>query len=416
MGAKEIFPMRQIRSLFLGIGAAYVSCALILGGPRYEKQETNFTQHYELGLKAMREGNLDVAERELRLVVVNQPSDVGARVNLGVVYMRRFEWKQALIQLEVAERLAPQVAGIRLNVGLAYYRQGLYDKAVPPFESVVRDEPGSVQAHRLLGLCYLFVARYKESAEILKAVWSESLSDPSYLYALAVAADQAKNQALAEKALTGLLAMSTSESGDRRAAPLIDLLIGKAYMQRDDYVQAMIELQKALALDPRLPMLHYHLGLVYRHDALLPEARAEFLADLAIEPQVADAVDQLGEVEYSLGDIPSSRKHLEQAVRLNPRLGTAWFYLAKIYLKNAQYDAALTALGNAAAVDDKSTNVHYLRAQTLKQMGRPKEAAAEFATVKRLEQQTTSRLEKELNGGYRDPQLQVEPQPHSPPQ
>jgi len=167
----------------------------------------------------------------------------------------------------------------------------------------------------------------------------------------------------------------------------------------------LIELKKAVALDPRLPMLHYHLGMVYRHNGMLPEAKAEFLADLAIEPRVAEALDQLGEVEYSLGDIASSRKDLYQAIQFNPRLGTAWFYLAKIHLKDAKYDAALAALSKAAAVDDKSTNVHYLRAQVLKQMGRQKEAAAEFATVKRLEQETTSRLEKEINGGYRDPEL-----------
>ncbi len=368
-------------------------------------QEASLSQHYEQGLKAMQDGKLDEAERQLRLVVAQQPSDVQARVNLGVVYMRRSEWQRALVELEAAEHLAPQVAGIRLNLGLVFYREGLYGKAIPAFESVIRDEPGSVQARRLLGLCYLFVERYKESADLLGAVWAESQSDPSYVYALAVAADRAGLQSLAQKAFTQLLTMSKSETGDRRAAPMIGLMIGKAYIQRDDYEQALIELKKAVALDPRLPMLHYHLGMVYRHNGMLPEAKAEFLADLAIEPRVAEALDQLGEVEYSLGDIASSRKDLYQAIQLNPRLGTAWFYLAKIHLKDAKYDAALAALSKAAAVDDKSTNVHYLRAQVLKQMGRQKEAAAEFATVKRLEQETTSRLEKEINGGYRDPEL-----------
>lgn len=398
--------MHDQKKLLVRLGIAYLCLATVSDSSGYGKQEVTLRKHYEQGLNAMKDGNLDEAERELRLVVSAQPSDVEARVNLGVVYMRRSDWKQALAQLEAAERLAPKVAGIRLNIGLIFYREGLYENATAPFESVVRDDPGSLQARRLLGLCYLFVERYKESANMLSGVWSESQNDPSYVYALAVAADHAQDKTLSEKALTQLMAMSTRETGDRHAAPLVELLMGKAYMQRDDYAQALIELKKALALDPKLPMLHYHLGLVYRHDAMLPEAKAEFLADLAIEPGVADAMDQLGEVEFGLADIASSRKHLEQAVHVNPRLGTAWFYLAKIYLQGAQYNAALAALDKAAAVDDKSTNVHYLRAQVLKQMGRQKEAATEFATVKRLELEKTSRLQNELNGAYRDPDVQ----------
>ncbi len=371
-------------------------------------QEVPSNQYYEQGLRAMQQGNLDEAERELRLAVTRQPSNVEARVNLGVVYMRRSDWKQAQTQLEAAERLAPNVAGIRLNIGLLFYRQGLYRGAIVPFESVVRDEPGSVQARRLLGLCYLFVERYKESAALLGAVWKESQSDPSYLYALAVAAGQAGDKPTEENALARLLAMSNGDggTGDSRAEPLVHLLIGKAYLQRDDYPDALIELQKALTLNPRLPMLHYHLGLVYRHQNQLPNAKAEFLTDLASEPRGAYANDQLGEVEFDLGESAAAQRHLEEAVRLDPHLGTAWFYLAKIHLKAHELDAALKALDSAAAVDARSTNVHYLRAQVLRQMGRAKEAEIERAAVERLEQETASRLELELKGGYRDPELQ----------
>jgi tetratricopeptide (TPR) repeat protein len=103
--------------------------------------------------------------------------------------------------------------------------------------------------------------------------------------------------------------------------------------------------------------------------------------------------------------LDAAGNHLKEAVRLDSRLGTAWFYLAKIYLKTREFGEALKALDRAQAVDDKSTNVHYLRAQVLRQMGRPGDAAAELAIVKRLEQETASRLEQELKGGYRDPEL-----------
>jgi len=43
------------------------------------------------------------------------------------------------------------------------------------------------------------------------------------------------------------------------------------------------------------------------------------------------------------------------------------------------------------------------------QLGRKEEAQAEFAAVRRLQQETTDKLEQEISGGkYRDPQIGAE--------
>ena len=84
-------------------------------------------------------------------MLAQDPRAAGAYANLGVIYMRRKQWPQALEMLRKAEHLAPEIPGIRLNVGLAYYRQNNFRAAVTPFESVVHDAPDSYQARYLLG-------------------------------------------------------------------------------------------------------------------------------------------------------------------------------------------------------------------------------------------------------------------------
>ena len=180
------------------------------------------------------------------------PSDVGALVNLGVVEMRRRNWKQALAYLRQAEKLAPQVPGIRLNIGLAYYREGDYKSAIPPFESVLRDQPQSTQARHLLGLCYFFGERYADAARTLEPLWPASQNDLSYLYVLSVAAGNAGRHDLEEKALARLLEVSNDTPG----LPFVDgkeLPLAKPGGSGDCRIGSRRAGRRQTALRPLLP-------------------------------------------------------------------------------------------------------------------------------------------------------------------
>jgi len=145
-------------------------------------------QLFHQGETALKNNNLDLAERSFRGVLAQDPQAAGAYANLGVIAMRRKQWLQALEMLHKAEHLAPQLAGIRLNIGLAYYRQNNFRAAIAPFESVVRDAPNSYQARYLLGLCYFFTERYSDAASMLEPLWPQASNQLNYLYVLGIAA------------------------------------------------------------------------------------------------------------------------------------------------------------------------------------------------------------------------------------
>jgi len=349
----------------------------------------------------MRAGAWAIAEKKFLEIVATTPQDVGAHANLGVVYMREKKWKRALEELHAAEKLAPQIPGIRLDIGLVYYRQGEYHKAIAPLESVIRDQPDSVQARHLVGICYLSDERYADATAVLEPLWASSNTDLSYLYVLAVAAGKADRHDLEERALARLLEVGQN-------SPVLHLMMGKAYLNRGTDDLALGELQKAAEGDPKLPMVHYNLGIIYKRGHEYEKAKAEFLKDIAIEPDVAYNYDELGNVYLVLEQNPEAKKYFEQALQRNSRLPTSWYGLAKIARAEKHYAEALKALDAADALDAKSASVHYMRAQILRLLGRKEEAQKEFA-VARLEQETTDKLEQEISGGkYRDPQIGVE--------
>jgi Flp pilus assembly protein TadD len=361
-----------------------------------QSTETQVREAYQAGEKALKQGALANAKRSFLRVLELVPSDVGARANLGVVFMREKNWPQALEYLSQAEKLAPQVTGIRLNIGLAHYKQDEYAAAIPQFESVLRDDSASLQARRLLGLCYLFEERYAEAASTLEPLWPVSDSDLSYLYSFAVAAGQGGRPDWEERALTKLMEVG-------KDSPIVHLLLGKAHLAHGDYESAMTELQAAATGDEKLPLLHYNLGLVYRHNGDREKARAEFLRDCELEPAVAFNYDQLGLLSSLDGDDREAESYYVKAVQRDHRLGTSWFGLAKIYRQEKRYSEALKALSEAETLDPRSASVHYLRAQVLAALGRSNESHNEMATVQRLKKETVDKLEQEISGStYRD--------------
>lgn len=107
------------------------------GAASSPRQIADPQQLFEQGEAALKSDDLGKAEHDFRAVIALNPQVAGAYANLGVVYMRRKDWPQALAMLKKAEHLAPKVSGIRLNIGLVYYRQNDFAKAIPPFESVL---------------------------------------------------------------------------------------------------------------------------------------------------------------------------------------------------------------------------------------------------------------------------------------
>lgn len=369
-----------------------------------QSTETQVREAYQAGETALKNGDLANAKKSFLRVLELVPRDVGARVNLGVVFMREQNWPRALEYLSQAEKIAPQVTGIRLNIGLAHYKQGEYAAAIPPFELVLREDAGSVQARRLLGLCYLFEERYADAATTLEPLWPVSNSDLSYLYSFAVAAGQGGRPEWEERALTRLMEIGKN-------SPLVHLLLGKAHLAHGDYESALVELEAAEKGDAQLPLLHYNLGLVYRHNGDEERARAEFLRDCALEPAVAFNYDQLGLLASREGRDREAERYFADAVKLDRGLGTSWFGLAKIYRQQKRYPEALKALSEAEALDPRSASVHYLRAQILAALGRENESHSEMATVQRLKKETVDKLEQEISGStYRDRDIAIDHQ------
>ena len=398
--------------LIVVVGLIAVTAAPLAGEQALQKQHSGTAsppnadpgQLFKQGEIALKKNDLDQAERSFRGVLALDPQAAGAYANLGVIYMRRKQWQHALEMLHQAEHLAPGVAGVRLNIGLVYYRQNDFRSAIPSFESVVRDAPDSFQARYLLGLCYFFTERYAEAASTLEPLWPQASSQFNYLYVLDIAAGKAQRGDLELRAQSRLVEIG-------QGSPELHLVIGKAHINREEYDDAIAELNQAAKAAPKLPFVHFYLGWAYLNKQDLDHAKAEFLRDIALEPDVAYDYDQLGVVDYLQQHDEDAEKNLRHALKLDPHLTSSHFQLARVYQREGKYAEALIQIDAAGESDPISCNVHYIRGQLLQRLGRSEEAKAEMELTTRMMNEQRGKRQKELYGSpLPNPELTQEPQ------
>ena len=103
---------------------------------------------------------------------------------------------------------------------------------------MVRDAPDSYQARYLLGLCYFFTERYADATSMLEPLWPQASNQLNYLYVLGIAAGKSARPDLEQRAFGGLV--KTGQD-----SPELHLLLGKAHINREEYDEAIKELELA---------------------------------------------------------------------------------------------------------------------------------------------------------------------------
>jgi tetratricopeptide (TPR) repeat protein len=359
---------------------------------------------FAAGRDALRDGDLNAAEKAFRRVLTVDPRSAAAYANLGVIAMRRKEWDRALEHLNKAEHLDPKMAGIRLNIGITEFRRANYGAAIAPLSSVVRDQPDSSQARYLLGLCQVFLERYPDAVTTLQPLWAGRSGDVMYLYVLGIAAHNAGNDALDQQALSRLI-----EVGGDSAE--LHFILGKSYLNRHEENAALPELNRAVASNPNLPFAHFTLGVAHARlgddDDL---AEREFRKDIAIEPDLADNYAQLGFLYTRAQKFSESERAFTEALRRDPRMAAARLGLAQLYFKQERFAEALREADAALQLLPESQNVHYLRGRILTRLGRPVEARTELAAAQKAMDQSLGKAREDLEEkAVPSPELTHEP-------
>jgi tetratricopeptide (TPR) repeat protein len=332
---------------------------------------------FENAVRALAAGNTEAAERGFQAVLRQEPRNIAALSNLGVIYSRTSRADQAIAMYKRALEVSPEDKAILLNLGLVYLRQEDHAKALPLFSRVVQIDPQHMQARQLLAVCRAYLGQLEPAIRDLEVLHAAAPQDDGILFLLGFAYLKNHDPEKAKAVFQQMFEAAGPVKGQ--------FLIGRANYEAAMFPEAEESYREVLRLDPRFPGVHLELGRVYICQRKTDDAVQELQLVLKDNPTDGDANYFLGGLLVQEGRFTEGIPYLERAKLAKPDFWAPYFYLGKAKLQLARPVEAVPLLQRAAALNPgDEISVYYQLGKALEACGRRGEARTALARVRDL--------------------------------
>lgn len=164
--------------------------------------------------KNFQQGNYKAAEKQYQQILAEDPNNLDALSNLGVVYVRTGNLPSAESALKKAVGIAPDNDFLLTTLGIVEYRQSKFDDAIADLTNAVAINPKNATAHNYLGIAASQKGRQKEAEkEILEALANNpDDGDAHFNLAVILVTTQPGSKELARKHYARATALGTQRS------------------------------------------------------------------------------------------------------------------------------------------------------------------------------------------------------------
>jgi tetratricopeptide (TPR) repeat protein len=281
-------------------------------------------------------GDVDGAIREYRAYLKQSPDNVIARSNLGAALAKSGRYEEAVVEYEHALAKDPANVPVRMNLALAYYKTAQIATAAQQLTEVVAKQPSNRQAVVLLADCHLQLGDYKKVIDLLAPLEKQSPDDKTLVYLLGTAYIR-DNQPERGQVLVNRI-LRDGDSAEAR------LLLGTTKMNASEFAEALVDLQKAVELNPKLPDVYSFYGLALLATGDMAGAADAFHKELTSNPNDFVSNLQLGVVLKQDQHFDEARAFFDRALRVRPGDPGVRYQLATLDLMSGKIEAACSQL------------------------------------------------------------------------
>lgn len=310
-----------------------------------------------------------------RELVQKNPADVGARVQLGSIYLSAEQLSHAEEQFMAAYQLAPNRAYVHLGLGQLNAKKNKWIQAEKEFETAIRLAPSDVAV--LSSYADFMVARHqtqKALARVQQFVDSYPNNAQGHLILAALQYDS-KNASAAQAEFER--AVQIDPKNIQGYVKLAE------FYQREHKTDAAIgQYQNALELQPKSAALITMLGNLYLEKNDLETARQYYARALEADPNFAVANANMAWVNAQEGkDLDIALGMAQKAKSVMPEAPSISDTLAWVMYKKGNYSGAIPLLQDCVKKSPDSAMYHYhlglaLMAAGKKEAGRTQLQAA----------------------------------------
>ena len=266
---------------------------------------------------------------------LNQASSLAARGHLD----------PAMALLDILAQKLPEQPGVERLRGEIFYQKQMLGEADAAFAKALQQDPEDREAMEMRGVTLYRLARPAEAIPLLERAnrtVSSANVDPEYVLGLCYM--DVKRYDDARHAFA-------AQFGFAPDSPAAYVTTARLLLRREFTDEARAFVNKALTIDPKLPMAH----------------------------------QLLGEIALARADLPTAIRELEMEEKLNPLDGSLYEHLGDAYVRNAQYEQARRVLNRAILLQPNDTGPYILLGEALTRMGNPAEAVHYLAHAEQMD-------------------------------
>ena len=165
------------------------------------------------------------------------------------------------------------------------------------------------------------------------------------------------------------------------------------------------ELEKAVALNPKLPFAHYNLGVVYRRLGKPEQAAREFKLEMTLAPDQPWSYESLGTMYLQQRDMDRALEMFGVALKIDPKLPNSLDGVGKAYLERGEPQKAIAYFRRAVELAPDSAKMHFQLGQAYARTGRQEKGQEEIAKAQRLQARARKELEEAVSGKLPPPNV-----------
>ncbi len=148
--------------------------------------------------------------------------------------------------------------------------------------------------------------------------------------------------------------------------------------------EALVHFQKALVINPDYAEAHDNLGNALFQMGQADEALVHFQKALVINPDYAEAHNNLGEALRQKGQADEAMTHYQRALIINPDFAEAHYNLGNAFIQKSRVDEAMSHYRTALRLKPDFAEAHKDLGNAFIQKGQAREAVAHYEEAVRI--------------------------------
>ena len=275
-----------------------------------------------------------------------------------------------------ALELEPDNAEAAIGKGRALICQGAYETGITELQNIINANPGSVEAKVFLAEAYKaqydsdpeqFAGRLDEALGVIQEAEQAAPDDARLLSVKGTVFYYKDDMPAAREAFERAVTSASELSPEDQA--LININLGKTYLQQGEQEQALQAFQRAVSLNPASAQAHNNVGATYFALGNCEQAIYELTQAVNLNERSADAAFNLGRALFECDQVEASVERFEAGVELPSSLNVPqlYTYLSRAYTQLGRFDEAVERAQQGAILPPASAEGFYYLGQAFEQ-------------------------------------------------